>query len=126
MSESVTTAEDVRAALSGKKKEKGVKKEKTPRVPKVKAEKAPLPGTLPDDAVIHFAEKDGKMIGPNNMPCHEGTKRYARFSIVYDGMTVAAAAEAGLPNHQIRQYVQRGWVVTEGGTPVVEEDEEAA
>lgn len=115
--ETVATADDVREALAGKPAK--VKKEKKIREPKVKAEETSTVSTraepLPADLVLHYGNtKDGNVISLTNMPMHEGTKRHARFLRFNDGMTVADAAAVDLPNNQIRQYIQRGWVVAEG------------
>lgn len=115
--DTIATADDVREALAGK-PTKAAKKEKVAKEPREKKEVVKASRTpLADDLVLHYgADSKGVAYSPENMPCHEGTKRYVRFARFVDGMTVAEAAEVELPNGQIRQYIARGWVVASGET----------
>ncbi len=124
-----TSVEDIKAALAGGKPKrarvaKTPKAPKPPKVAKVKVPKAPKPPKvkvagsrsvrpkLDADLVVNlgFAKDGTKFDQTDHLPCHPGTARFARWSKLKPGYTIADNMCPEIPNYQIRLYVERGWV----------------
>lgn len=87
------------------------------------------PRGIPMDAKIKLGvqtiKEEGKPdktvpYGAKNNPKREGTKAATRFETYKNGMTVEAALKAGHKPRHILKDKAKGYILTEGGTPVAE------